>query len=148
MMGRTHLAIGVLLLFFLSRYTSWVGNELYAAVVILVASVLPDIDHAQSLLGRKVKIVSWIFRHRGFFHSIFAMVAFTVVVQLLFLGRGLSLVFMTGYAGHLFADSVTREGTRLFYPRKLVTRGPLRVGSFAETMIIFLLVVLTVYLIV
>lgn len=149
MMGRTHLSIGVLLLFALDRYTEFVGgNELLASILILVAAILPDIDHSSSIVGRKFRFVSWAFRHRGFFHSLFAMVFFTVLIQLLFFERSMSIVFMLGYASHLFADSITKEGTTLFYPRKMKIKGPLVVGSFAETLFFLGLVVLSVYLII
>ncbi len=148
-MGRTHLALGALILFLLAKFTNWIaGYEITAAVLILLASILPDIDSSTSFLGRKFKLLKNLLKHRGFFHSIFAMTTFTIIVYAIFQEKILSWIFLIGYASHLLADSVTKEGTKLFYPRDLKVKGPLRVGSFAETVIIFILVVLTVHLLI
>jgi len=147
MLGKTHLAIGILLLFLLDRFTTLVGtNKWLAAVLILIASLLPDIDNSRSILGRKLKLIAWFFKHRGFFHSIFAMIFFTVIVQILFINSDLSILFMIGYASHLVTDSITVEGIQPFYPKKKKIKGPLKVGSFLETIIYLLLVVLVIYL--
>jgi membrane-bound metal-dependent hydrolase YbcI (DUF457 family) len=148
-MGTTHLTIGVLLVFLLEEYTMLLqGNEVYAAALLLVATVLPDIDSGTSLLGRKLGVLKKVLNHRGFFHSIMALVSFGIVVYLVTNSRPLSYVFMIGYGSHLVADSVTKEGTRLFYPSGLVTKGWLRVGSAVETLLFVVMVVLTVQLVV
>lgn len=148
-MGKTHLAIGILLLFVFSRFTELLStNKILGASLLLFASLLPDIDNSRSIVGRKFKSVNWMFKHRSFFHSIFAMILFTVLIQVIFNKQNLSLLFMFGYLSHLVADSLTIEGTKPFYPKKKVIKGKLRVGSFLETVIFLILAGLAIYLIV
>ncbi len=149
MMGNTHVAIGILLLFVVDGFTPWLaGQEVLGATLVLLGSVLPDIDSATSLLGKKFRFLTAFFKHRGFFHSIFALTAFTIVVYIVSADRFLAYAFFTGYAAHLVSDSITREGTRLFYPSDLTIKGPLRVGSWAETVVFILLAALAVKVVV
>ena len=149
MMGGTHLAIAVILLFVLSEFTGLLGeSKVLAAVLLLIAAILPDIDNSKSVIGRKTKIFAWLFKHRGVFHSIFAMIFFTVIIQVIFNQQNLIIVFLIGYASHLLADAMTKEGVTLFYPRKYRMHGPLKVGSWLETLIFLVLIVLVIWFIV
>ena len=86
MLGKTHLAIG------LAASSSVVSAGIVppAWAVPLVASaalgaLLPDIDESNSLIGRKLKVLSypikWIFGHRGITHSLVALAAVTASSQ-------------------------------------------------------------------
>ena len=83
MMFRTHLVFSFLLgLLFLKFFS--LQNFLLFLVMVFVASGLPDLDTGKSVISRKTRIVSWIFRifkHRGIMHSLF----FALLLLLVFL---------------------------------------------------------------
>lgn len=93
----------------------------------LLGACLPDIDHPESTIGQKVKIISYplslFFGHRGITHSLIAVAAmlycgyyFTtnyINTQMMFVP-----CVALGYLSHLFADSLTPQGIRPFYPMK------------------------------
>ena len=68
MMFRTHIAIGV---FFMFVFLPMVNNKLLFAGIVLLCSILPDIDVSQSYLGKHkiLRPLQWIVKHRGIFHS-------------------------------------------------------------------------------
>jgi len=133
MMAKTHLVMswtaGITLLPSVTagNYTP----EQYAVIFIglTVGSLLPDLDHPQSLLSQMIPIIggviSNITRHRGILHSILA------VVILFFVGgfvAGLSnnsmmllwfwSAMIFAYIGHILADMMTKHGVQLLYPFK------------------------------
>lgn len=100
----------------------------HSSLIAAVGGLLPDIDHPESVIGRRVKILSHplsaIFGHRGMTHSLLAVI-----------GIGAVLVFMTshsqysqfnwmiaplciGYLSHILGDALTPSGVPLFYPKK------------------------------
>lgn len=94
-----------------------------------IGGLLPDIDHPTSKVGLKVppisKTINALFGHRGFTHTLLALLLFTYF--LIFIGclfpisiRGyLMPLFMgmsIGYGSHLLLDMLTISGIPLFYP--------------------------------
>jgi len=91
---------------------------LISFLMMMIGTVLPDIDHPQSTIGSRFKWLSYpvtiFFGHRGITHSL--------------LGVGLicSLALWTdtwwlywlafGYLGHLVGDYLTDSGVPLFWP--------------------------------
>ena len=78
-MFKTHLAIGFLMgLFSLKYFHFTLLNSILFLFLITIFSALPDIDHPKSKYGRYLWFlsipISFIFKHRGFFHSIFPAV--------------------------------------------------------------------------
>lgn len=90
---------------------------------LVLGSLLPDIDHKQSYLGRRLPFLSApiqkFFGHRGFTHSLLSLSFLGLATGLywyvnpLFFG-GLLL----GYFSHLLADMATVSGIPLFFPNK------------------------------
>jgi len=116
MMGRTHMAFG-------AGAGLLVAPLFGASIVPFVAlstfaSLLPDVDHENSKINRVLPITRWIpvlFKHRGFFHSIFPplmLYAFFWALNLQTLG----LPLMVGYLAHLGSDCLTRLGCNLLHP--------------------------------
>ena len=107
---------------------SVLGNNIImpiALTTVALGSVLPDIDLQSSTLGRKHKIISRMFTHRGFTH--------TLVIPLLLCGSLYSLQFYTsgaaqmltasltfgllfGWVFHIFADLFNGKGVPLLWP--------------------------------
>lgn len=94
----------------------------------LLGSLLPDIDHPKSWLGRRIPFISIplsaLVGHRGVTHSLIALVA-TLLIALaglshwgMALGKWSPLVtgLCLGYASHLFGDWATPSGIPLMWP--------------------------------
>ncbi|HLN23094.1 MAG TPA: metal-dependent hydrolase [Patescibacteria group bacterium] len=85
-----------------------------------VASLLPDLDHPKSWLGRRLPFLSHpiaaVFGHRGITHSLLAVVAALMAwsTALGWMGPPLAL----GYLSHLAADALTPQGVPLLWPIK------------------------------
>ncbi|BAP58521.1 metal-dependent hydrolase [Candidatus Tachikawaea gelatinosa] len=94
--------------------------------------LLPDIDHTQSFIGKKLKFlsksISRIFGHRGFTHSLFCLLNIFILQKII---TNLSIIpydigqgFFLGYLSHILADSFTPHGVKLFWPLKYRFRIP------------------------
>ena len=150
MLFHTHLLLGVALFLLASRFFP----EMYSVIsllLVLFGSILPDIDEQHSkmnqwsgILGR---IIAFLFKHRGFFHSLLFL---GILAGLLwYAGFGLyGLALSVGFFAHLMGDSLTPLGIRPFYPFSLkVFRGPIRVGGVVEMMMMLgLIVIIMVWL--
>lgn len=129
-MIRTHIAINLL---FLLLFLGHVSNKLVFIPVVLIATILPDIDTGFSTVGKlkTSRIIQYFVKHRGVFHSF----SFCILVSLIFAFfiPVLAFPFFLGYSLHLFADSFTLEGIKPFWPSKKSLSWKLRTGSLFET---------------
>ena len=111
--------------------------------LVLFAALLPDGDHPNSWLGRRLgffsKFLNFIAGHRGITHSIWIP---------LILGLGLAIAFGTqfgipifiGYLSHVLSDALTKKGINLLHPvTTLHISGFIKTGSWGEW-VVFLLV--------
>lgn len=104
----------------------------------IIGSILPDIDHPASKLGKKFKLLGWIFGHRKLFHTIFPPLV--IGLPLLFINNILFHSLIFGYFVHLFLDALTIKGIKPFYPiNNSIIRGWIKTGSFLEYIIMMLL---------
>lgn len=115
MMFRTHVALGILIgLLVLPALPE--ANPFLFLFLAAFGAGLPDIDHPGSVMGRKVKIIGWIFDHRGFFHSFFAVVLFGFLGFAIFKNELMGFALALGYLSHLIGDALTHEGIAPFNP--------------------------------
>lgn len=126
--GRTHLIIGVGVAILLYNAFGF-GGIIMAAL----GSLLPDIDHPDSMLGKKIPIARLFnMEHRGWTHSLLGLGIFSAILALFSIGSvpGMAL----GYMLHLFADSMTPTGVAWFYPLSKNKRHiiGIRTGSVLE----------------
>ena len=145
MIKRTHLAIGLSLgLYFLPLVT----HKIFFIPIILIASVLPDIDSMSSNIGRWkiLRPIQVFFEHRGPLHSYTAAVLFSIILT--FFIPSFSLPFFLGYSFHLFADSFTVRGIRPFWPFKFHTEGSIRSGKLIDKVVFYTFVIIDVFLLV
>jgi membrane-bound metal-dependent hydrolase YbcI (DUF457 family) len=141
MLAKTHLAIGFFaVVFFLPH----VNHEWVFVPVVLIASLLPDIDSGFSTLGRKkmFRPVQMVTRHRGIFHSF----TFCIVISIFFALYIpiMAFSFFLGYALHLLADSWTPEGIKPFWPLKEQIKGKVKVGGMVEESVFLVFAILDV----
>jgi len=150
MLAKTHIAFGIL--FGILALSFYSPNNIWAYFVLVVLGVLlPDIDHPNSKINNTVKVtkvVPMLFRHRGFFHSIFPAFAILILFKL-FSTMDYGVALFIGYFAHLFSDGMTLAGVNLLHPvAKLHLRGFIETGSKTETLVFFIVVVLSAYLII
>lgn len=119
----------------------------FGTLAAMVGGLLPDIDHPKSAIGRQLPWLSHplsaIFGHRGFTHSLLAIV---IMLGALFLftasGEGSQLRWLVvplcvGYLSHIVGDSFTPSGVPLFYPkRKTYSFKLFKTRSFMETLVV------------
>lgn len=109
----------------------------------VLGSLLPDIDHPDSWLGRKLRFISvplaMVVGHRGITHSLLAVLG--CLVALGFFGFGWMAAPITiGYLSHLAADSLTPSGVPLLWPSKQrFTVNLMRTGSAVEWGVVLLI---------
>ena len=94
--------------------------------VLAVGSLLPDIDHPSSYLGKRHKMVSGVtnkaFGHRGITHSLLGFILIGIIVKFIqkqyLTDRIEDIVFwlMLGYLLHLLEDSFSQRGVKWLYP--------------------------------
>ena len=145
MMARSHVIVGL---------ASWIAvapalhlpviDPLGLAIVVL-GSLLPDIDHPKSWVGQRTRPVSTAIAsalgHRGVTHSAIAVVALTALLLHAGYARGAVAALTVGYLSHLAADMLTPRGLRLAWPFPGTWSLPLcRTGSAMENLIVLLLI--------
>ena len=145
MLAKTHLLAGLLFSWLVVEVVS-ISHEWLFVLVFTFASVLPDIDSHESMLGSKIKPLSFLFEiifgHRGFLHSIWIPLA--LFVLLWYLGFfALGLAALMGYVLHLIMDSMTMGGVKFFGIKKF--SGFLKTGGLVESFLFFVLVIVLIW---
>lgn len=110
-----------------------------------LGALLPDIDHPKSWVGRRLAPVSRplarLFGHRGFTHSLLALVLCAYALRVHGVSRAVTVPLAVGFASHLGADLLTPAGVRPFWPwRRRFALPFCRTGSPAEQAIVLVLV--------
>lgn len=137
------MAIGIgIALYFLPH----VEHKLIFIPIVILASLLPDIDSMSSSMGSMnlFRPVQMMVNHRGFFHSYTFCIAVTLILT--FFYPISALPFFLGYSFHLLADSFTVNGIKPFPPFKAESKGMIRTGSKVEQGILFVFVMIDVVL--
>lgn len=100
----------------------------------LLTCLLPDIDHPRSFLGQRLKWVALpiarVFGHRGFTHSLLAIIAGIVLFTLkldpgMFIPLDAFHGMIIGYLSHIIADMLTPAGVPLLWPCRWRFRLPI-----------------------
>jgi inner membrane protein len=137
----THIMIGIVM--FLLFMPIFGGSKVIAFALVLLGSILPDIDERHSKMnqwsGFIGKIVVMFVKHRGIFHSMVFHIGIGFLVAWYF-GVHFGVALFIGYLAHLIGDGITPMGVKLFYPlSNFKVKGPIRVGSYKEKIIMFVL---------
>ncbi len=88
MTGKTHASCGMLVGALTTQYFQ---TDIFSSVTVIIlatlASLLPDICHTQSKIGRRFKVISFfvrlIFGHRTFTHSILFIAIIAFLLQII-----------------------------------------------------------------
>ncbi|CDL80881.1 metal-dependent hydrolase [Xenorhabdus szentirmaii] len=104
------------------------GDWLHMLPGVLLASLLPDIDHPHSTLGRLFRFISIpiakLCGHRGFTHSLLALIVGITLFQTEMpsdwpIPTDFFHSMIIGYISHLIADMLTPAGIPLLWPLRL-----------------------------
>lgn len=147
MLFATHLLLGILFYLIFHRFFAG-GNEIIFFLMVLLGSILPDIDERSSTINRWTgvfgKVISFFFKHRGIFHSLFLALLLFLVISV-YGSTYYATALLLGYIAHLVGDSFSPSGIQMFYPfSQFKFKGPLKVGGFLEWIVLVLLMVLVV----
>jgi inner membrane protein len=115
MLFRTHLvfSIGLSFLFY---YLIEVPNFLIFFSFVLISTLLVDVDSKKSFVGHYLifRPIQFFVSHRGFIHSLLFGGFFSLLILRIDVWAGVG--FFLGFSSHLFLDSLTKRGVRVFYP--------------------------------
>ena len=136
MTGKTHIAAGL---------AASIALGMNAPQIALAAfgSLLPDVDHSGSTLGKFIKPISRHIRHRGVTHSLIFLVLSTFISP--YLGLGVLT--------HIVLDLFNPKGVELFYPWKKNIKVPIisrfiKTNGIIENLILTLLIISIVLMVV
>lgn len=126
-----------------------------------LGSILPDIDHKGSFIGRRLKVTSFIVNHtvghRGLTHALIFTIGLTtlllfLVMQLSGFPQMIMLLFVLGLFGgmisHLLLDMMTKQGIPLLYPftKKNYSIARFKTGGIGEYIAQGICVVIIVFM--
>lgn len=146
MMAGSHVVVGVAAWVWAAPHLGLPPLDVVPLAMAIGGSLLPDIDHPQSWVGRRLRMISRpiaaTMGHRGFTHSILAVIACGLALRWQGLSRGIVAPVVVGYLSHLGADFFTSSGLRLAWPLQRRYALPLcKTGSVAESVIVMLFAV-------
>ena len=143
MIKRTHLAIGLTVALY---FLPFVTHKALFIPIILIASVLPDIDTINSNIGKKkiFRPVQYFLKHRGPLHSYTVLIILSTLLAYFY--PSFALPFFLGYSLHLFADSFTVGGIRPFWPFKFNTSGIVKTGGVVDKSLFYTFAIINVFL--
>ncbi len=144
MMRTTHLLFAAFIYLLLIKLNI-ISFSVLGLVIVLIATLIPDIDAETSKLGKKVKLISTAFKHRGFFHSLL----FGILVAGIFYYANSSLYieFTIGYIAHLFLDSLNYAGINLLWPLPTGSKGFIKTNGLTEKLLMLCFFIVNVLLI-
>lgn len=141
MMARSHVIIGVATWLAAAPILHLPPFDPIDLGAVVVGSLLPDVDHPGSWVGRRIRPVSTAiaatFSHRGITHSAIAVIGLTLLLLNAGYRRGGVSALAVGYLSHLAADMLTPRGLRLAWPLRGTWALPLcRTDSGMESVIV------------
>ncbi|TBW74313.1 metal-dependent hydrolase, partial [Staphylococcus epidermidis] len=121
MTGKTHVAAGLLVgAITVDHYHTDLFSTVTVICLAISGSLLPDICHTRSKIGSQFKIlsllVSTIFGHRTFTHSLLFLGMIGYLLILIQTPTYYLVIFIVTMASHVILDMLTPRGVQLFYP--------------------------------
>ncbi|MFO6497475.1 MULTISPECIES: metal-dependent hydrolase [Bacillus] len=151
MTGKTHIMGGVASCTAVAYYYGF--DPVWMTASGVLGALIPDICHTKSKIGRKLPIlsalVSSVFGHRTFTHSLLFLLLTAFTAHLYFKDQSILIGLTAGMASHLLLDAGTTNGIKLFFPSSIKFRLPLyiKTGGKAEQAVMAALTVLSCYFI-
>ncbi|MCY1024749.1 metal-dependent hydrolase [Mammaliicoccus sciuri] len=153
MTGKTHLSCGI---FIGSSLSIYYGEDIFTSFTIVslcgVASLVPDICHFKSNLGKKIFPISFIVRlifgHRTFTHSLLFLFLIFWGLRSISAPEPYLVSFILGMLSHIILDMLTPRGVKLFYPLNVSVKLPIvfRTGGVMDLSLSSAFTIITVVL--
>jgi membrane-bound metal-dependent hydrolase YbcI (DUF457 family) len=106
--------LGILLYYIIDHYFV-LKNKIIVLCLMMLFSVLADIDLHSSYIGKKIKVFSFIFEvvlgHRGIMHSLWIAMLFFIILYI----NGYGIIIIS-FVSHLTLDMLNKKGICLFWP--------------------------------
>lgn len=155
--GITFGLIAIIILQLVGIHPEGIGETIFFFLLVLLGSLLPDLDTTKSKLGRKLWpiafLISLFVKHRTATHSLLfvggVIISSGFAVIILKLTWFYALAIGLGTISHIAGDWLTSRGVPLLYPfRKERFKAPItfRTGSWTERWLCLGLIVLNVLL--
>lgn len=143
MLLKTHLVFAALIIVL---FVEHVSNKFVFVGMVLLATVLPDLDTSFSDWGRHFifRPLQFFVKHRGVVHSFTTGVLLSLALAVFY--PIASLGFFIGYSVHLICDSFTKEGIQPFWPLRARSSGIIRTGGKVEESLFFSLIFIDIAL--
>jgi inner membrane protein len=152
MTGKTHASCGILVgALAIEYYKTDLFTSVTIVVLAVIASLLPDICHTQSKIGRKIRILSFfirlLFGHRTFTHSILFIVIIGFGLYVIQTPQYYFITIITGLISHVILDMLTSKGVKLFYPIPLTVKLPItfKTGGLVDLSLASALIIGSLY---
>lgn len=130
--GKTHLITGAAF-GAVAANQGFIEPSLLNTLIVVVASVLPDIDKKGTTASRKsILPFHLLFKHRAFTHSLLGAALFIFLLNILVAGTWPA--FVVGFLAHIISDMLTSHGIKLLWPLDISLRFPITcvTGSLSE----------------
>lgn len=148
MFARTHIIIAVIFALALESHLPHFDPTSYY-VLVLFGALLPDIDCEKSTINKLIPITKYaelMFKHRGFFHSIFAPLLLYILIAGLSSTESAMAVIL-GYMSHLASDAFTKSGVNFLYPfTQFKISGPIKTGGWQESAIFYCGIMIVIFI--
>jgi len=143
MLLKTHFMFALLLIIV---FFNFVNNKWIFIGMVMIGTVLPDIDTGFSSYGRHLifRPLQFFVKHRGIIHSLTLAVILSVLLAVYW--PVVSFGFFVGYCVHLICDSFTKEGIKPFWPLKIRSSGFIATGGRIEESLFFSLIFIDIIL--
>jgi inner membrane protein len=148
---KTHLLGGVAGAILITKYTEIVNVQDVKSIAFFLAgsiigSLLPDIDHPNSYIGKKTFGMFSFFKHRGFTHSLLFSLLLFILLYFLPINVFFNIGLLIGILSHISLDMMTSSGlSYVFFPLKLkISLLPIRTSGVFEVVFFFGLLISTV----
>jgi inner membrane protein len=152
MTGKTHASCGILVgALAIEYYKTDLFTSVTIVVLAVIASLLPDICHTQSKIGRRMRILSFfirlLFGHRTFTHSILFIVIIGLGLYVIQTPQYYFITIITGLISHVILDMLTSKGVKLFYPIPLTVKLPItfKTGGLVDLSLASALIIGSLY---
>ncbi|MFC1286199.1 metal-dependent hydrolase [Bacillus paralicheniformis] len=151
MTGKTHIMGGVASCTAAAYFYGY--DPVFMTASGVIGALIPDICHTKSKIGRRLPVlsavVSSVFGHRTFTHSLLFLLITAFAAHLYFTDQSILFGLMAGMASHLLLDAGTVNGIKLFFPSAIKVRLPLyiKTGGKAEQGVLAVLTVVSCYFI-
>jgi len=133
--GITHSLLAISLYLILGNTLYFNITFIWIIACLVFGSLLPDIDHPYSTLGKYIFPISGAIKHRGFTHSFLA--AFILPLPLLYFGTGYYFITIWSYLLHLLVDTLSPMGVMWLYPiKKRYSLNLAKTGGIEEAFIV------------